>query len=94
MLLQAIDLPPIAFDLARLKPRTDDCAAGTGTDIVVCARRRAPSDRIAGGADAPDGMKRAEFGLFGQARGSLHGERADVGGFPSNRMMVTIKIPF
>lgn len=94
MLLQAgASLPPIAFDLAKLKPG-DACAAGTGGEIVVCARRRAPDYRVTGDTDAPDGMKRAEGRLFGQVHGSLHGEQNMVGGFPSNRMMVTLTLPF
>ena len=44
--------------------------------------------------DAPDAMPEAETKLLGQVRGSLHGQQNSVGGFPSNRVMATIAIPF
>lgn len=36
----------------------------------------------------------AEFGLFGQVRGAVGVQQNAVGGFPSNRVMVTVKVPF
>ena len=94
LLQAATELPPIAFDLGKLKHRDDDCAGRTGGEIVVCARRSAPSDRMVIAPDAPERLPEAEMTLFGHVRGSLHTEPQTVGGFPSNRAMVTITIPF
>lgn len=95
MLLQAAAAAPLkSFDLAKLKAR-DDCPVAQGDQIVVCARRpSSTTDRVNSDAAIADAMPKAEMGLFGSVRGSLHGEREAVGGFPSNRLMVTVTAPF
>ena len=96
ILLQAgATLPPVDFDLARLEASASSCApGGSGGEIVVCAgsgsHNRLPP--LADRADA--GLPKAEIGLFGKVRGSVGVQQNGVGGFPSNRVMVTVKIPF
>lgn len=86
----------ISFDLRDVKP-TDDCAAGSANEIVVCAQR--------GGADPNrliplprshyDDPLTAEIGIIGNVRGSATIESLSLGqGVVSNRAMVNIKIPF
>lgn len=68
----------------------------TGSEIVVCGRRDLNRYRmgVAVGPAAPEGLPMAETSLGGNVRGAIENERADVGGYPSNRVKVTIKIPF
>lgn len=90
----AASLPPIAFDLAKLRTAADACASPDRGEIVVCARRRGPDDRITAEPDPPEAMPRAETRLFGQLRGGVRAQQQTVGGFPSNRMMMTLTLPF
>jgi hypothetical protein len=39
-------------------------------------------------------MPKADFGLVGQLRGKVQTEQADVGGFASNRVKLTLGVPF
>ncbi|SDC50726.1 hypothetical protein SAMN05444678_103224 [Sphingomonas sp. YR710] len=87
-------LPAIDFDLAKVV--ADGPACGTapgGGDIVVCAGRRhdrlTPLDPM-----ATNVMPMADFGLVGQLRGKVQSEQADVGGFASNRVKLTLGVPF
>lgn len=84
--------PPISFDLSKLEPSESSCSSGAGRDIVICAKRR--SDRVVALPDAPEGLPKAEIGLFGNVRGSMYVQQNGVGGFPSNRVMATVKVPF
>ena len=90
--------PPIDFDLGRIRSKPASCSVSERHDaleIVICAKRRAGDDfRLSELPDREDGLPRAEFGVPGLARVGLRAEQVDVGGFPSKRMMVTIKIPF
>jgi hypothetical protein len=84
---------PIPFDLATMKPAARPCATGSGGEIVVCARDEG-SDRISVLPVAEDPLPKAEIGLFGQVRGGVGTQQASVGGFPSQRIMVKVKVPF
>lgn len=97
--LQAANIaPPIDFDLGKMKPPETDCradAAGSGRDIIVCASRdKQEYSRVTAEETPPEGMPKAEFGLFGKVRGKVNTEQVGVGGFPSNRAKVTITVPF
>lgn len=95
MLLQAgTALAPVDFDLAQLKPSTAPCKTGRADEIVVCGSN-GPGNRLVPVEDRTvDGLPKAEIGLFGNVRGGVGVQRNDVGGFPSNRVMATVKIPF
>ena len=69
--------------------------SGPSDEIVVCGRR--DPDKFRAKPLPPDyqeGPLRAETSLGGNVKGSVDVEQADVGGFPSNRAKVTIKVPF
>ena len=92
-LLPAAVAPPISLHIAH------PCARGSSADeIVVCGKqdmdaryRLRPADAGAY-ADAP---VRAEIGIFGNGKLSLHNEDGQVGGGQkSRRMMLTLKLPF
>lgn len=78
---------------------TPTCPAPTeGGDVVVCGRvdrdrfRLAPlPDRYQRSAAA---LPKAEVPLLGRLKGAAETEQADVGGFPSNRVMLRLKLPF
>jgi hypothetical protein len=94
LLLQAgAVVPPIHFDLREAKPAERPCASGAGREIVVCARN-ADSHRVAVLPPVEDPLPKAETRLFGQVRGGVAAEQTMVGGFPSNRIMLTVKAPF
>ncbi len=104
--LQVAALIPARPDFAPKDPSIDarglverqrrDCAAtGSADEIVVCGRRdpnryRAPPRP----ADYEEGPPRAETSLGGKVKGSIDVEQVEVGGIPSNRAKVTIKVPF
>lgn len=97
MLGQALaDLPAIEFDLGKASPQGRRCtpASGAGDEgIVVCAKRRMP-DRASVLPDIVEALPRAEVGLFGAAKGRIGVQQGSVGGFPSNRVMAIVAIPF
>jgi hypothetical protein len=100
ILLQA--QPPAPFNLEGFKITERPCPApGTaGADIVVCGRRSGQTDRLGPEAAAQAGpidqpiLPKAETKIIGDVRGSLRGEREGVGGFISNRALVTVTVPF
>lgn len=96
LLQSATDLPPIDFDLAKVDTSEAACAGGGGGAIVVCGRRRIrPPDRVTRYPEvAVEALPKAETRLFGQVRGKVGMEGANVGGFTSNRAMVTVAVPF
>jgi hypothetical protein len=90
----ASKLPAIDFDLAKAVADKPACGTAPGRgDIVVCAGRKnervTPLDPM-----ATDVMPKADFGLVGQLRGKVQTEQADVGGFASNRVKLTLGVPF
>jgi hypothetical protein len=93
LLLQALGVAPLSFDLAKLKA-PDDCSAPGSGQIIVCGRQRSGSGRVEITPARDDAMPRAETGLFGSVRGNLHNEQSSVGGFVSNRIMATMTVPF
>jgi hypothetical protein len=83
----ATDIPP-DFDLKRVKPSPDANA------IIVTARRQSQRiEREPINTEPPLG--RAEMGLFGDVKASLHVESQGFSnGTTSQRVMVGVKIPF
>ena len=95
LVLTAAAPVPVDFDLAKM-PRSQSLCRQPETDqIIVCASKANPSDRVTdlGSADEPY-LPKAELKLFGDVKASVENEAANIGGFPSNRMMVRVKIPF
>jgi len=77
-----------------LKPPPATCGRGDADEVVVCgatdARYRLQPLDGRKYADAPIRAQRK----FGPDTIDIGGKQADVGGFPSNRMMITFTIPF
>ncbi len=77
----------------------DPCRAPTGNDVVVCGHRPDPdryrlrplTDRY--DADAAAVPKAETAILGGRATLAAEAEAASVGGVPSNRAMIRLKIP-
>lgn len=92
--LQAVSGPVLPVPkVLRAAPGCDRSAEGD--EVVVCARTDQP-DRL---KPVPEHyteptIPKAEVRVFGNARLSAETEQAGVGGFPSNRAMMRLKIPF
>jgi hypothetical protein len=89
----ATDLPPRTIDL--LATPAPSCAASSADDVVVCGRRDKDRYRIPPEyrtTDTREGLGRAETRI-GNARVGAVTEQVNVGGFPSNRIMLRIKVP-
>ena len=88
--------PATTFDLATVKAPAG-CDA-SGSDIVVCGRsateRSRLKDPMPQGIEAPPALPKAEIGVIGKLRATTETESAGVGGFPSNRVMLRLKMPF
>ena len=86
--------PPETIDLlARPEP---SCAATKANEVVVCGRRNADRYRIPPEyrtTEQTEELGRAEMRI-GSAAIAAQTERAQVGDFPSNRIMLRIKVPF
>ena len=90
---------PFSADLDLLHLRHRRCTVPSDGDISVCARIVDPmryrlNPAITATLEEPI-LPRAEFGLFGDVRASVHADsvsRSD--GWKDNRVVVTAKIPF
>jgi len=69
-----------------------------GGDVVVCGRSRGDEYRLKPLPDryrpSAQAIPRAQVPLAGGFKGAAETEQADVGGFPSNRIMLRLKRPF
>lgn len=93
LLAQAVAAsPPERIDLTVTPP----CVPwGNGEEVVVCAKRGGKKpDRVSDAPQAKDGLPKAELGISPGVKLSGETEAADVGGFPSNRAMVRLKVKF
>ena len=97
LMLQAA---PEAIDLTRLPGAPSRCEqqpAEPTDEVVVCGRKDQPyrlkplTERYA--ADAPL-LPEAKVALPGVGTVTAHGEKGSVGNIPTNRAMVTLKVPF
>ena len=85
----------IDFDLARLLNRAAECRSSNGDQIIVCAAKIVRDNRVTDlGSTNEAYLPKAEVKLFGAVKGTVENEAVAVGGFPSKRMMVRVKIPF
>ncbi|CAN5213795.1 hypothetical protein BH09PSE3_BH09PSE3_02950 [soil metagenome] len=90
----AASSPAMDFDLGKLAPPRPGCNAASGGEIIVCAKRRVPTDVPMKAIPVEPLLPKAEFKLFGQVRGKIAGEQGNVGPIPTNRAMVTMSVPF
>jgi hypothetical protein len=90
----AADIPPIVFDLAKVK-NAGNCGAGAPDAIVICGRHgQSLPEPSATDNDVADLLPKAEFKLFGKVRAMVHGDQDKIGGFSSNAAKVKITVPF
>lgn len=92
ILLQSVAGP--VLDDPRLRVVKPRCAPAENGDVTVCARPQ--SDRL---PRLPEryqegALPKAEATVFGDAKVGIETEQGSVGGIPSNRAMVRLKIPF
>ena len=81
----------------RLRVTADPCdpRRAATDEVVVCGRRDSQSPyRIGPQPDLPQAIPNAEFRLFDGVGLKLHAEEGEVGGIPTNRAMVSLKIKF
>lgn len=90
--------PPMNFDLRDMATGKTGCSArenGAGGDIIVCAQGRGrDEDRVVESPAEEEGLPEVEFGLIGRVRGKVGAQQGNVGGFTSNRAMITVTMPF
>jgi hypothetical protein len=86
----------IQFDLAKIsRPNTGYGSEGTGDEIVVCGKAETDNDRnIVGLPPSHEGLPKAEFGIVGNVRAKIAGQKGSVGNIPTNRAMITVTVPF
>ena len=75
----------------------DRCRAATvrEDEIVVCGRRDGHSPyRIGPQAPTPPALPDARFKISDDVEAKLVAEQGEVGGIPTNRAMITLKIKF
>jgi hypothetical protein len=84
--------PPERADLTIPQP----CRAQSAGEVVVCANRNGESPyRLKQPAEqAREGLPKAEKEIAEGVSVAGETEAADVGGFPSNRAMIRLKIKF
>jgi hypothetical protein len=88
--------PATGPDERLLQPVPPKHCGGGGSEIVVCAKDQDAYRLHAVGPDIePTGtLPKAEWRLFGNATAGVGTSQRNVGGFPSNAVMATVKIPF
>jgi hypothetical protein len=76
-------------------PPPPHCTSSTN-EIVVCAKDQDSYRLKPSGPqfDTAEGLPKAEWRLFGDVKGGVGFNQRNVGGYPSNAVMATIKIPF
>ena len=90
LLLQASSAPPVAYDTRAV---TQACASGASSgDIIVCGRRDQDRYRIPKLPPDARSFGTAETNIRGVTAG-VGTELGNVGGIPTNRVMMKLKIP-
>ena len=90
----ATTIPP-DFDLALLPKRAGQCRNANADQILVCASGIVRDDRVRDFGSADElYLPKAEVTLVGDVKAAVESEAVDIGGSPSKRMMVRVKIPF
>ena len=79
----------------QLPPDPCDPRRAAADEVVVCGRRDSQSPyRIGPQPELPPAIPNAEFRLLDGVGLKLHAEEGEVGGVPTNRAMVSLKIKF
>lgn len=85
-----------SFDLRDVVAGNATCSsqgAASRDEIIVCAKRGdLENARVPGSYVEEEGLPQVEFGLFGRVRARIHGNQVNVGGFTTNRAMVTVTV--
>lgn len=75
--------------------RSCPAEAGEPGEVVVCGRPDQERFRLKPLGDrAEPAIPRAEFNLLENVKAAAEVEQVDVGGLPSNRIMLRLKLPF
>jgi hypothetical protein len=92
----ATTAPSSGPDERLLQPVAPKHCDGSSSEIVVCAKDQDAYRLHAVGPDIePTGtLPKAEWRLFGNVKGGVGTSQRNVGGFNSNAVMATIKVPF
>ncbi len=84
--------PPLASRILSERCRS---ATVREDEVVVCGRRNGPSPyRIGPQSPTPPALPDAQFKISDRVEGKLSAEQGEVGGIPTNRAMVTLRIKF
>ncbi len=95
VLAQAVtSVPPGKIDLT--VPQPCETQKSTESEVIVCGRRTDGSSpyRLNQPPTQPSDIQKAETQLADGVRVSAETENVDIGGTPSNRLMVRLKIKF
>ena len=92
----ATTAPPSGPDERLLQPVPSRHCDTEGGGIVVCAKDRDSYRLHAVGPDieSTGTLPKAEWRLFGNATAGVGTSQRNIGGFPSNAIMATVKVPF
>lgn len=92
--LQAVD-PSHPNNSLLTQPRRCHTQSSSGDEVVVCGRREGQSPyRIGPQPPAPPTLPNAEFKISDGIEAKLSGEQGEIGGIPTNRAMISLKIKF
>jgi hypothetical protein len=97
MLLQSATADSGEANNGKLQIPMDRCdPRRTATDeVIVCGRRDSQSlYRVGPQPELPPAIPNAEFRLLDGVGLKVHAEEGEVGGVPTNRAMVSVKIKF
>lgn len=93
--LQAVEPSANLANALLTQPQQCPRPSGNDDEVVVCGRRDGQSPyRVGPQPDVPSDLPDAEFRLFDGVKAKLSAEQGHVGGIPTNRAMVSIKIGF
>jgi hypothetical protein len=91
--LQSVD--PADLNTNLLRPERCSQQSGNSNEVVVCGRRQEQSPyRIGPQAPAATALPKAEFKLSDEVEAKLSAEQGEIGGIPTNRAMISLKIKF
>lgn len=97
-LLFTIQVAGPAFSTPEKLRSTRQCRSDpdSSDDVVVCGRVDQEQFRLRPLPDLYEkpGLSRAETSLLGDVKIAAETEQANVGGIPSNRIMLRLKLPF
>ena len=93
LLSQAVGQPPPPRLVIDLLPKACTKPSEANGEVVVCGRREEPY-RIGPIGPAPPAIPEAKIGLGEKATLAAEAQQGELGGIPTNRAMVSLKIKF